>query len=95
MNQPDFKDSPLELKYTYNHCADMVVFLSDKLSDNDLAELEKIAYVCRDRNFPDDGYILYVGVDNTREKWAQFSDDFWKTIQWCQNNECEWLRFTL
>ena len=80
-------------KIVFNHETKMAVFLLEGVEENDLEAIKQTAYSCQDKRFLNDGYILYIGVDNRREDWKEFSDSFWSLVIWCELNDYEWLRF--
>jgi hypothetical protein len=69
----------------------MAVCLLESLTDEDLQALAQVAYVS-DRYLAE-GAIVYVGIENVREMWSNFSDGFFATIAHCQAQGYEWLRF--
>jgi hypothetical protein len=83
----DLTDSTMEL----NHDSKMAVYLLSDLTDADLAALTKIAFAAD--TYLAEGAIVYVGIENVREMWSNFSDGFFSVIANCQAQGYEWLRF--
>lgn len=87
ISNQDLTDSTPSL----NHDTKMAVYLLGDLSDSDLAALAKIAFAAD--IYLAEGAIVYVGIENVREMWSNFSDSFFSVIANCQVQGYEWLRF--
>lgn len=82
---------PIESALSPNHSSTMAVYLISDLNDADFTALAKVAFVAD--SFLSEGAIVYVGIENIREMWSNFSDGFFEVVAKCELEGYEWLRF--
>ncbi len=81
------KNNPVRIEYTDR----LACVLCEEICTSDIVALERWGFKSNP-DCPHEGYFVYIGKDNSREHWSDYSDLFYQLVKWCEENNYLWLR---